>query len=367
MVNQICRFVLFSSVGFALSVSPVLAAKPGKGPQPVIISPVTVEFISDRIEALGTAKANEAVNITATITEKISAIRFEDGQKINKGDILAVLEQAEELANLQQAKAVLSERQLALNRLLRLEKRKLAATDDLDRTRLEVTQAKANILALQARIDDRIIRAPFSGLIGLRNISVGALVESGDLITTLDDISTIKLDFTIPAIYLPELKKGLKIKAYSSALGKVEYEGEISSIDTRIDPVSRSVKVRALLPNPDSEINPGKLLQIDLLRNTREALLIPEAALLPEGDKQFVMVTVKKEGADSVAKRQLEIGTRLPGKVEVLSGLTAGEFVVTHGNTKIKPGGSIKILAVDDGSVDIATILKGKVGKGPKQ
>ena len=368
MINKICRIFLFSSCGMMLLSTPLLAAKPDPNkPQPVIVAPVMLKSISDRIEALGTARANESVNITATVTEKISDIYFEDGQQFDKGEILVKLEQAEELANLQQAKAVLNERQLSLNRLLRLEKRKLAATDDLDRTRLEVTQAKANIQALQARINDRIIRAPFAGSTGLRNISVGALVESGDVITTLDDISTIKLDFSVPAIYLPELKKGLIIEAHSSALGNAKYNGQISSIDTRIDPISRAIKIRALLPNPDSKIIPGKLLQVDLLRNTRDALLIPESALLPEGNKQFVMVATQKENKESVLKREVKIGSRKPGFVEVLSGLSSEDQVVTHGSSKLKPGSPIKILAVDDGSVDIATILQGKAVKGPKR
>jgi membrane fusion protein (multidrug efflux system) len=122
--------------------------------------------------------------------------------------------------------------------------------------------------------------------------------------------------------------------------------------------------VRAILPNPDGSIIPGILMQVDLLRNTRQALVIPEAALLPLANKQYVMVRINKDGKDTVAKREVEIGIRLPGYVEILSGLTAGEYVVTHGNSKVRPGDSLDVLAVDDGSVDIATILKGQQSKG---
>lgn len=343
------------------STTPAIAAAPAKGkPQHVIVAPVRVEEISDRIEALGTARANESVSITANVAEKIKEIHFEDGQQMNAGDIMVVLEQSEEQANLQQARALLGERQVTLNRLLRLEKQKLAPTDELDRTRLEVDQAKASISAIQARINDRIIRAPFAGVVGLRNISVGALVESGDLIATLDDIRFIKLNFSVPSIFLPELKAGLKIKARSSAIGNQSYMGEVSSIDSRIDPVTRSVQVRAILPNPEGVILPGSLLQVDLLRNTREAQLIPESALLPQGNKQFVMLLVKKDGMDSVEKRAVNIGIRLPGSVEILNGLTVNDQVITHGNNKVRPGSSVTVLAVDDGTVDIADIIKGK-------
>ena len=170
------------------------------------------------MEALGTARANESVNITSNVTEKIKEIHFEDGQQVKAGDVLVILNQAEEKANLKQAEAVRGERKLALDRLLQLEERKLAPTDEIDRTRLELEQAEASISAIKTRISDRIIRAPFDGIVGLRNISRGALVETGDLIATLDDTSQIKLDFTVPAMFLAELRPGLKIKARATAL-----------------------------------------------------------------------------------------------------------------------------------------------------
>jgi membrane fusion protein (multidrug efflux system) len=340
------------------------AESPKSAPKHVIVAPVASREISDRVEALGTARANESVNITSNVTEKIREIHFEDGQQVKAGDVLVILDQAEEKANLKQAEAVRGERKLALDRLLQLEERKLAPTDEIDRTRLELEQAKASISAIKTRISDRIIRAPFDGVVGLRNISVGALVETGDLIATLDDTSQIKLDFTVPAMFLAELQPGLKIKARATALNNRVYQGNVKSIDSRVDPVTRSVQVRAMLPNPDGSIIPGILMQVDLLRNTRQALVIPEAALLPLANKQYVVVRVNRDGKDTVEKREVEIGIRLPGYVEILSGLTAGEFVVTHGNSKVRPGDSLDVLAIDDGSVDIATILKGQQSKG---
>jgi membrane fusion protein (multidrug efflux system) len=340
------------------------ATGPGDKPRHVIVAPVVIREISDRVEALGTARANESVNITANVSEKIRKIHFEDGQQVKTGEILAVLNYAEEQANLKQAQAFRGERKLALERLLQLDERKLAAEDEIDRTRLELAQADASITAIQARINDRVIRAPFDGIIGLRYISVGALVESGELIATLDDTSQIKLDFSVPAMFLAELKPGLKIKARATALDNKEYLGAVKSIDSRVDPVTRSVQVRAVLPNPDGSILPGILMQVDLLRNTRQAIVIPEAALLPLAKRQYVMVRVNKDGKDTVEKRDVEIGIRLPGYVEILSGLSSDEYVVTHGNSRVGPGDSLDVLAVDDGSIDIATILKGQNNKG---
>ncbi len=333
----------------------------------VIVSPVVLKEISDRVEALGTARATESVNITSNITEKVTRIDFEDGQQVKTGVILAVLDQAEEQADLKRAQAFRSERKLALERLQQLEERKLTSPDEIDRTRLELAQADASIAVIKTRISDRVIRAPFDGIVGLRHISVGALVETGDLITTLDDTRQIKLDFSVPSVFLAELKPGLKIRARAVALGNKEYLGQVKSIDSRIDPVTRSIQVRALLENPDGSILPGLLMHVDLLRNTRQALVIPEASLLPLADRQYVMVRVDKDGKDTVEKRLVKIGMRLPGYVEIIEGLSSGEQVVTHGNSKVKPGDDLDVLAVDDGSVDISSIIKkqNKKGKTP--
>ncbi len=360
------RYFCYLFVSLMTLSQAVHAAKPAAQPQHVIVAPVQAKELSDRIEALGTARANESVNITANVTEKVKSIQFEDGQQVSAGYVLVLLEAAEEQANLVRTKSILNQRLLALERLRRLAKRNLTPTDELDRARLDVEQARATITATEAMINDRVIRAPFDGIVGLRQISVGALVESGSQITTLDDIGFIKLDFTVPAVFLAELKKGLKIKARAEALGEKIYNGEVKSIDTRVDPITRSVIVRAVLPNPEGKIVPGVLMQVDLLRNTRQTLVIPEAALLPLGNKQFVMVRVSKDGKDSVVKREVKIGGREPGFVEIVEGLSVDEQVVTHGNSKVGQGSPIKVLAVDDGSVDIATIIKGKKIKSTK-
>ena len=342
------------------------AAKPETPPQQVIVAPVISKEVSDIVEALGTARANESVTITSSVSEKVNAINFEDGQQVKSGDTLVMLEQAEEQANLQHSKAVLGERKLALDRLRRLAKRNLVPPDELDRARLAVEQAEANITAIQARINDRIIKAPFDGVMGLRELSVGTLIELGDKVATLDDIRIIKLDFSVPAVFLSELKPGLKIEARADAIANKIYKGEIKSVDSRVDPVSRSVKVRAVLPNTDGRIVPGILMQIQLLRNLHQALIIPEAALLPLGDKQFVMVRVTKDSKERAEKREITIGTRIPGWVEVTKGLTLTEQVITHGNNKVRNGVRISILAVDDGKVNISDIIKGKSVKGKK-
>ncbi len=337
----------------------VIAAPPGK-PKPVILAPVKTQVIYDRVEALGTTRSIESIQVTSTVTEKVKAIHFKDGQKVEQGQLLVELEKAEQQAELARAEAIKGERKLALQRLRELDKRKLAPLDEIDRTRLELEQAEASIRTIQARIDDRLIRAPFNGVVGLRNISVGALVEPGDLITTLDDTSIMKLDFSIPSIFLADVVPGMKLKATASALSGLEFYGKVESLDSRIDPVTRTVTVRALVPNPEGRLLPGLLMQVDVLRNEREAVLIAEAAMMPLADKQYVMRVIGKGDEASVEKVEVRTGLRIPGYVEVLDGLADGEQVVTHGNDKLKPGDKLNIIGIDDGTVDVATLLKKK-------
>ncbi len=344
---------------FCLLPAQGIAAKSSK-PKPVILAPVKTQVVYDRVEALGTTRSIESIQITSTVTEKVKAIHFTDGQKVERGQLLVELEKAEQQAELARAEAIRGERKLALKRLRQLDERKLTSPDEIDRTRLELAQAEASIRAIQARIDDRLIRAPFDGVVGLRNISIGALVETGDLITTLDDTSVMKLDFSIPSVFLPDVVPGMKLKATASALGDLEFDGRVESIDSRIDPVTRTVTVRALVPNPERRLLPGLLMQVDVLRNERQAVVTAEAAMMPLADKQYVMRVIGGGDNATVEKVEVNTGLRLPGYVEVLDGLSDGDRVVTHGNDKLKPGDKLNIIGIDDGSADIATLLKKK-------
>lgn len=350
--------VILLVLGVALPLQ--ASAASANKPVPVILAPVNSKVIYDRIEALGTIRSIESIHITSTVTEKVKAIRFHDGQKVTKGELLVELQKAEQQAELARAQAIRSERRLTLQRLRQLDKQKLTSPDQIDRTRLELEQAEASIRAIQARIDDRLIRAPFDGVVGLRNISVGALVETGDVITTLDDISVMKLDFSVPSIFLGEILPGMKLKATASALGNREFQGSIESIDTRIDPLTRTVIVRALISNPDGKLLPGLLMKVNVLRNERKALVTAEAAMMPMADKQYVMRVVGEGKEATVEKVEVKTGLRYPGYIEITEGLSTDDKVVTHGNDKLKPGDKLNIIGIDDGSVDIAELLKQK-------
>ncbi len=332
-------------------------AAPAPPPVEVFVALVAPQQFVDRIEALGTLRANESVALTATVTETISEIHFDDGDRVAANKILVQMSSAEEQALLEEARVTAAEARRQYERVKSLESSGTAAKSQLDERLREWEAGRARVAAIESRLADRVVRAPFSGVVGLRNISVGALVEPGDVITTLDDDSRMKLDMPVPETYLHVLRPGLAIEATTRAYGERMFRGEVRSVGSRVDPVTRSVTVRAVLPNPDRLLKPGMLMSAALLRNPRQSLAIPEQALLAEGEKHFVLAVESQDG-NHAQKRAVHIGARKPGVVEILDGLRAGDRVITEGAIKLRSGQSVKIIAIDDGSRPRSELLK---------
>jgi len=347
---------------FACLVPPVPAADKDNRPATrVIVSPVREDRFADRIEALGTLRANESVALTASVTETVSNIHFDDGDRVEKGQVLVEMTSGEEHAQLEEARATVEEAYRQYQRVLSLESQGTAAKSLLDERKREWETARARLAAIESRLADRLIKAPFAGVLGLRDLSVGALVEPGDLVTTLDDDSVMKLEFQVPATYLDVLRPGLAVDATARAYAGHRFQGEVKAIDSRVDPATRSVRVRAVLPNPERMLKPGMLMRVELLKQPRDTLMIPEEALLPLGERQYVLLV----GADSkVERREVTIGGRRPGEVEIVSGLQAGEQVITQGTLKVRPGEQVAIGAVDDGSRSLQELLQSLDGGG---
>jgi len=314
----------------------------GGVPTPVVSAAVREQPLARELKALGTARANESVEITSKTSNIISAVRFRDGQRVQRGQVLVELDSAQARADLAAADAVLTESTSLYNR-----SRELLSTQAVSKSQFEQIEAtkKANaarVAAAQAKLEDTVIRAPFSGRVGLRRISVGSLINPGAVITTLDDSSLMKVDFAVPENFLSQLREGLVLSADSTAYPGRRFAGRVSSVDSRIDPVTRSVTVRAEVPNPEALLKPGMFLNVEIVRDQRNALVVPEEALVPEQNKQFVFVI-----ADDLAqKREVRIGARSPGSVEILSGLSLGERVIIEGTVKVREGGPVRDLAM---------------------
>lgn len=329
-------------------------------PTPIIAAEAKIKQLYDRVEALGTLRANETVEITATVTDSITAIHFTDGQFVKAGDILAEMTSSEEHALLEEE---VSRRQEALkryDRVFSLVARGAVSQAQLDERERELETAEARLRAIESRLQDRLIKAPFSGVVGLRNISLGALVEPGDVITTLDDMSVMKLDFNIPSVYLATLKQGTQVEAVSPAFPDKPFTGSVSSIDSRVDPVTRSIVVRAIIDNGDGLLKPGLLMSVELLKNERAALMIPEEALIPRGEMNVVLLVNESKSPAVAEQRTVAIGARRIGEVEILEGLQPGDKVITHGTLKVRPGQEISIRGMDDGqNKSLSELLSG--------
>lgn len=346
----------------ALALVAVLAAAPagaqqGGAPLEVIVAPVRTDRFYDRVEALGTTRANESVDITTTVNERIVELRFDDGKRVEAGEVLVVLERDQEIAAVKAAEAILDERRSAYERAQRLESRQFAATAQLEERLAAMKEAEAELDIARAELAEREIRAPFAGQLGLRNVSVGTLVEPGDVIVTLSDLSVMKLDFAVPSTYLASLRPGLEILARTPAFGGQEFAGEVRSVANQVDQVTRSVLARALVPNPDNLLRPGLLMTVTLLKNPRDALVVPEEALVPRGERQFVLV-VHRDRDGEVERRAVEVGARRPGEVEILGGLEPEELVITHGTDRVQPGQRVAIRAVDRGERPISELIR---------
>jgi len=328
-----------------LLLSPWLFAQQDSAPPGVNVAPAEVRSFPLSAEALGNAKANESVDIRPKITATVTKILFEEGQEVARDDVLIELDNLEQVADLAAAQAALVDSEASYRRSSELFKNNVVAKSQLLQDEAKKIADEAMVSVAQKRLADTVVRAPFAGRIGLRRVSVGSLVDQDTVITTLDDTHVIKVDFDLPEIYLSRIEPGLKVLAHSAAYPDHEFAGSVSSVDTRVDPVSRTVRVRSVMPNKDGHLRPGMFLTVNLLNDTIEALVIPERALIPERSIQYVYVVGDNQ---LVEKRAVKIGRRRPGEVEILDGLSAGDLVIVDGTQKAREGQPVSILNIKD-------------------
>ncbi len=302
----------------------------------VIIETVTSQTIHTPLEAIGTTKALNTIILTPNTTEKVSEILFKEGTLVHKGDILLRLNQREEQAALDSARALLSETKEALNRAKGLRKSKNISDALFKERKTDLLEAEARINILKSHIRDLTLIAPFDGVIGLSDISLGALVQPGDRIATLSEISSLKIDFDVPDLYLKDLKEGQTLKASVEAYPETLLNGVIKTIDTTVNPNTRTVVIRALISNEDHLLKPGMIVNIIIESSPRSTLLIPEKSILQEGKKSFVFLFDPK--TQIVKRTPITIGSRIKDKVEVLTGLKETQHIVTEGHFKIRGG-----------------------------
>ena len=318
-------------------------AGPGGGGAAVTPTQAVMRTFTDRIEVLGVAKGRQSVTITSSATELVTRVRFRDGQRVQRGAILVDLQSSEEDANVTVASAGLNQAKRQYDRWRELAERGIAPRATAEQYQAAYEQAAANLRAAQSRRADRVIRAPFSGVVGLSDIAPGSLISPGGTIATLDDVSVIRVDFDIPDRYLAAIREGQAIVARPDALPGEAFSGRIAMLNTRIDERTRSIRGRAEISNAGGRLKPGMLVRVGIDRGQRQSMSVPEAAVLFEGDNPSVFV-ITKNGAKTVAEqRSITLGSNDGGFVEVRAGLRMGERIVADGLNRLQPGQPIRI------------------------
>lgn len=313
------------------------------GTASVFVEKVSEREFSEQIEALGTLEPNESVDLTLNVADRVQSLYFEDGQRVKKGKTLLSLAQREQIALTEAAEATADEATRQLDRVERLAERNAVSQSELDEARRNVDSARAQLRAVQSRQKDRVLVAPFDGVLGFRQVSVGSFIRPGDVVARLVDDSQMRLEFTVPSVFLRSLKPGTKIMATTDDLPGEFFNGEITTLDNAIDPVTRSIRVRATLPNPDQALVTGMFMEISLKARPRLSLAIPEEAIQPVGPKNYVFI-VDESGDAPVAKRkEVKLGKFQDGYVELISGLDAGTKVITEGVIRVREGSPVKI------------------------
>jgi len=306
-------------------------------PAKVITAKVERRPFGPEIEAVGTALSRESVEITSKTANTITRIRFEEGQRVAAGTVLVELDRAQAAATLAEAEANLAEARNQFTRGRDLSVTQALSKAQLDQLETAVKTGESRVDAARARLSDTVIRAPFAGRTGLRKVSPGGLVNPGTVITTLDDSSVMKLEFTVPQSFLKDLTMGLPVEARAEGLGERIFAGKITAIDSRIDPVTRALAVRAELTNSDGALRPGLFMSVRLRGKPVDTLMIPEEALVPEQGKTYVFVV--EDG--KAMRREVRTGGRQPGSVAVLDGLDGTEAVIVEGTQRVRDGGKV--------------------------
>lgn len=324
------------------------AGGPGKGgpgggrggdrPVPVTTVRLQPESFTDTLIAIGTVKARESVTVTAKVSEIVQTVHFDSGQEVGAGAALVTLSDRQQQAALSEARASADEADRLLRRQTELVQQQLIARAQVDNQRAARDAAQARVAQIRAQLADRVVRAPFSGVLGLRQVSPGALVTPGTPIATLDDISRVYVDFPLPESQLSRVGPGQRVDARAVAYPEQRFEGTVQTVDARIDPATRAVQVRADLPNPQRLLRPGMLINVEISGTTRSALLLPEIAVTQVGRDSYVY---RVGNGDAVEQVKVGLGSRSAGKVEIVEGLATGDRVVVDGTGKLKPGDRI--------------------------
>ena len=338
---------LFLLLAFAACAAHAQAPKDAKGPPkappatPVKAVAAKLAPAVDEASAVGSLRADEAVSLRPEIAGRVAEIRFDEGQSVAKGAVLVRLDQAEAAAVVASSSAQLKWEQQRVERAEDLHQKGFISQQALDDQRTSLARSRAKLAEEEAKLAKTELRAPFPGVVGLRQVSLGAYVAAGTDIARLEKIDQLKLDFRVPEIYVGRLRAGQAVRAGVDAWAGQSFGGAIYAIEPAVDEATRTVLVRARVGNPELKLRPGMFARVHLQLGVREkAVWIPEQAIVPKGQENFVF-RVANGKAEMV---RVQIGVRKVGEVEIVNGVAAGELVVTDGTLRIFPGAPVMLM-----------------------
>lgn len=313
----------------------------GEVPQVSLTSPVSRAF-TERLELLGVAKGRQSVTLSAATTQLVSRVLFSPGQSVAKGQVLVELKTTEQDAALAQAQAREVQARRAYERWRELSDKGYASAAAVDQYEAAWKATRADVGAAEARLGDRVIRAPFAGVVGLSDIAPGAVINPGAAIVTLDDLSAVRVDFQVPDRFLSSVKEGQALTATVDAWPDARFNGRILRLDTRIDERTRALTARSEFTSAEGLLKPGMMLRVGVTQGVRTALALPESAVAVQGDGASVFVAVQADGRMTVQQRPVVAGLRQDGWVEILEGVTTADRVVADGLNRIQSGQPVR-------------------------
>lgn len=324
---------------------------------PVVVAQVEEVEFADVITAAGNARAKESVAVTSKVADIIKQVLFDSGDHVEAGQVLAELVDTEERAAANEVRTTLVEAERKHARMAELAESGYVAAQMRDEAESDAKRAAAQLVAVEARMTDRKIRAPFAGVVGLRNVTAGERIDTDTVIATLNDVSVIKVDFAVPERFLSTIEPGQRLSARVAAYPDELFHGQVTSIDNQVDRASRSVTVRAEIPNDDGRLVPGMLLGVEVHRDERRRPAIPESALMRQADQAYVYVVEEGDGdgeGQVARRRDVEVGLRANGRVEILTGVRAGELVVADGTHRTRDGAMVRVSEQRDAGQAVA-------------
>ncbi|RLK50154.1 membrane fusion protein (multidrug efflux system) [Alkalispirillum mobile] len=323
----------------------------------VQIAAVERQEILRTVESVGSTRALESVNVTPEVSGRVTTIHFQEGDRVSENEVLVSLDDSSYRARLAEALATYDDARAQFTRAERLRQTNNISQSELDQREAAMKVADAQVQVARAELRDRQIRAPFDGITGLREVSRGAYVNTDTVITTLDDLQQLRLDFSVPERFLPGLRAGMSVQVRSDGFDET-FDGEVKRLDSRVNPVTRTLRIQAELDNEDGRLRPGMFMNVDLvLDRDPDALVVPEEALLLEGDRKYVYVWLpadEEDETDRVRQQAVSTGLRRGGTVQVTEGLEGDEYVVRSGLQRLRDGAEVRVLNPPDGDDDDA-------------